>query len=119
MPLPEIETSLDEAALARLLRVAHGSWKREGETLTKTFTFRGWKHAIEFVDRVAKAAETLNHHPDIHIERYKNVRIVTTTHATKKLSDADLYLAYKIEALADPFDYADPTSPRPPTLPRA
>jgi 4a-hydroxytetrahydrobiopterin dehydratase len=120
MPLPEIETTLDEAALARLLRVARG-WTREGETLTKTFTYRGWKHAIEFVDRVAKVAEKLEHHPDIHIEGYKKVRIVTTTHATNKLSDADLYLAYQIEAVADPYDYADPTSPspRPPTLPRA
>ncbi len=117
MPLPEIERTLDEAALARLLRVAHG-WTREGETLTKTFTYRGWKHAIEFVDRVAKVAEKLNHHPAIHVEGYQRVRIVTTTHATKKLSDADLYLAYLIEGIADPYDYADPAGPGLPMLPR-
>jgi 4a-hydroxytetrahydrobiopterin dehydratase len=97
MPLPERETRLDQAALAALL--ASGSWTREGETLTKTFRMTGWKDAIAFVDRVARAAEELDHHPDIHVERYRYVRVVTTTFATKKLSDADVALARRIDDL--------------------
>jgi 4a-hydroxytetrahydrobiopterin dehydratase len=98
MPLPDIETRLDQAALAALLASGSG-WTREGETLTKTFRMKGWKDAIAFVDRIAKAADELNHHPDIHVEGYRNVRITTTTHATKKLSDADVELARRIDAL--------------------
>jgi len=48
MPLPEIETTLDEAALAALLASGAG-WAREGEELTKTFRRKGWKDAIAFV----------------------------------------------------------------------
>jgi 4a-hydroxytetrahydrobiopterin dehydratase len=100
MPLPDIETRLDEAALAAWLPAS--GWTREGETLTKTFRMKGWKDAIAFVDRVAKTADELNHHPDIHVEGYRNVRITTTTHATKKLSDADVALARRIDEVANP-----------------
>lgn len=98
MPLPERETRLDEAALSELLASGSG-WTREGETLTKTFRMKGWKDAIAFVDRIALAAEELDHHPDIHLERYRNVRVVITTFATKKLSDADVALARRIDTL--------------------
>lgn len=94
--LPELETHLDASALADL--VTNGGWTRDGETISKTFRCKGWKDAIAFVDRIAKAADEVNHHPDIHVEGYRTVRIVTTTHATKKLSDADVALARRIDA---------------------
>ena len=94
--LPDLETHLDESAAMALVRDA--GWTRDGETITKTYRCKGWKDAIAFVDRVAKAADEVNHHPDIHVEGYRTVRIVTTTHATKKLSDADVLLAQRIDA---------------------
>lgn len=97
MPLPENETRLDEAALARLL--AAGAWRRDGEALTRTFTFKGFKSAMAFANRVAEAATAANHHPDIHIERYRTVRIVLTTHATGGVSGADVELARRIDEL--------------------
>lgn len=97
MVLPEKETHLDEAALAQLL--AEGNWRRDGNTITRTFTFKGFKGALAFVNRVAEAAIAANHHPDIHLERYKTVRIVSTTHATGGISDADVDLARRIEAV--------------------
>ena len=96
MALPEHETRLDEVALAKLLASSPG-WSREGEALTKTFRCKGWKRAIAFVERIAAAAAELDHHPDIHVERYRNVRVVTTTFATGKLSDADVALARRID----------------------
>lgn len=100
MPTPENETRLDEAGLARLL--AGGEWRREGSAITRTFTFKGFKAAMAFANRVAEAANVANHHPDIHIERYRTVRIVLTTHATGGISDADIELARRIDELAAP-----------------
>lgn len=97
MAPPENETRLDEAALARLL--AAGAWQREGNAITRTFTFKGFKAAMTFANRVAEAANVANHHPDIHIERYRTVRIVLTTHATGRISDADVELARRIDDL--------------------
>jgi 4a-hydroxytetrahydrobiopterin dehydratase len=97
MALPENETRLDEAALARLLD--GGAWRREGDAITRTFTFKGFKGAMAFANRVAEAANAVNHHPDIHVERYRMVRIVLTTHATSGISDADVELAGRIDGL--------------------
>ena len=98
MPLPENETRLDESGLASLLSSGTG-WTRDGGTLTKTFTFKGFKGAVGFVNRVAEAANAANHHPDIHLEAYKTVRIVLTTHIAHGLTDADVALAKKIDEL--------------------
>jgi len=98
VPVPENETRLDETALASLLESGAG-WRRDGNTLTKTFTFKGFKGAVAFANRVAEAANAANHHPDIHLERYKTVRIVLTTHATGGISDADVELAGRIDAV--------------------
>ncbi len=96
MPPPENETRLDEAGLASLLASGAG-WTREGGSLTKTFTFKGFKAAIAFVNRVAEAANAANHHPDIHLEGYKRVRIVLTTHIAHGLTDADVALAKQVD----------------------
>ena len=98
MPLPEGETRLDEAALASLL-ASDAGWTRDGAALTKTFTFKGFRGAVAFVSRVGEAANTANHHPDVHLERYKTVRIVLTTHIAHGLTDADLHLAKAIDAV--------------------
>jgi 4a-hydroxytetrahydrobiopterin dehydratase len=99
MPLPERETRLDADALASWL--PDSGWRRDGEALTKTFRCKGWKSAIAFIERIGRAADEVDHHPDVHLERYRNVRIVTTTFATGKLSDADVALAQRINEVAD------------------
>ncbi|MEK6206226.1 MAG: 4a-hydroxytetrahydrobiopterin dehydratase [Chloroflexota bacterium] len=98
MPVPENETRLDEGALASLLAAGTG-WSRDGDSLTKTFTFKGFKGAMAFVNRVGEAANAANHHPDIHLEAYKTVRIVLTTHVAHGLTDADVDLAKTLDGL--------------------
>ena len=98
MPVPENETHLDEAALASLLASGTG-WTRDGGTLSKIYMFKGFKGAMAFVNRVAEVATAANHHPDIHLEAYKTVRIVLTTHVARGLTDADVALAKKIDEL--------------------
>jgi 4a-hydroxytetrahydrobiopterin dehydratase len=99
VPVPENETRLDEAALASLLTSGTG-WTREGNAITKTYTFKGFNGALAFVNRVAEAAAAANHHPDIHLEAYKTVRIVLTTHVAHGLTDADVHLAKELDVLA-------------------
>ena len=93
---PESEKRLDDGALKTLLESGTG-WRREGNALTKTYTFKGFKGAMSFANRVAEAANAANHHPDIHIEGYNKVRVVLTTHATGGISDADVALAKEID----------------------
>ena len=64
---------IPEAELAGYLaRVPQ--WTREGIEITRTFTFRNFREAMEFVVQVALLAERADHHPDIDI-RYKHVTL--------------------------------------------
>jgi 4a-hydroxytetrahydrobiopterin dehydratase len=101
VPPSENETRLDETALTSLLAAGTG-WRRDGDALTKTFAFKGFKSAVAFVNRVAEAANAANHHPDVHLERYKTVRIVLTTHIAHGLTDADIELARAIDLAERP-----------------
>lgn len=75
-------------------------WERDGAVISKRFRFKGFKAAIAFVNRVAEVVNRANHHPDIHLEHYKHVRLVLTTHATKSISQADIDLARDIDGVA-------------------
>lgn len=99
MTVPESEHRLDEPLLTELLGELDG-WERDGEAISKTFTLKGFTGAIAFANRVAEAATAADHHPDIHVERYKTVRIVLTTHVSHGISQADIDLARAIDAIA-------------------
>ena len=54
-------------------------WGNSNQKLEKTFKFKDFNGAIDFVNKVAKIAETQNHHPDIEI-KYNKVKISITDH---------------------------------------
>lgn len=74
-------------------------WARRGEVLTKTFIFPAFADGIEFVRKVATAADAANHHPDIDI-RYTKIICALSTHDAGGITQSDLSLAAAIETLA-------------------
>jgi 4a-hydroxytetrahydrobiopterin dehydratase len=75
-------------------------WARRGEVLVKTFTFPAFADGIEFVRRVARAADEANHHPDIDI-RYTKILCSLSTHDAGGITQNDLDLAATIESVAN------------------
>jgi 4a-hydroxytetrahydrobiopterin dehydratase len=73
-------------------------WSRRGDALSKTFIFDRFADAIAFVDRVAKVADEMDHHPDIDI-RYTKVTMVLSTHDAGGITSSDLKLAERIESV--------------------
>ena len=71
-------------------------WSRRGDTLTKTFAFERFTDGISFINRVAKVADEMNHHPDIDV-RYTKITIVLSTHDAGGITQSDLELAERIE----------------------
>lgn len=65
----------------------------------KTFTFANFIEAFGWMASAAIVAEKLNHHPE-WFNVYKTVKVTLTTHDTGGLSDLDLKLAQKMDALA-------------------
>lgn len=83
-----------QRALGRL-----SGWSRRGDTLVKTYTFGSFSDGIAFVNRIAKAADKMDHHPDIDI-RYTKITCTLSTHDAGGVTDADLTLAQEIEKTA-------------------
>ena len=75
-------------------RLAH-----DGKRIRKDWVVKHFVAGIEFFDAVAKLAEEEQHHPDLHIEGYRNVWIEIWTHAIGGLSENDFILAAKIDLL--------------------
>jgi 4a-hydroxytetrahydrobiopterin dehydratase len=67
-------------------------WKIESGELVKTFTFKDFREALAFVNKVGEAAEAAGHHPDIDI-RYNRVRLALVTHDAGGLTEKDFKLA--------------------------
>jgi 4a-hydroxytetrahydrobiopterin dehydratase len=94
------EERLEDPLLTELVSGLDG-WTSDGVRLEKTFVRKGWKSAIAFVNAIAEAATAADHHPDIHVEGYKRVRVVLTTHISKGISRSDIALAKTIDRLAE------------------
>ena len=76
-------------------------WARRGDVLTKTYTFKKFSEGIDFVQRIARAADKMDHHPDIDI-RYTKITCTLQTHDAGGITDDDLTLAGTIEKLVEP-----------------
>lgn len=69
----------------------------EGINILKEFVFKNFKEVLSFVNKVGEIAENEQHHPDINIYDYKNVKITLSTHSIKGLSKNDFIMAVKID----------------------
>jgi 4a-hydroxytetrahydrobiopterin dehydratase len=74
------------------------AWERHGDEIVKTRRGKDFSDALAYVNAVGGLAEEMNHHPDIDI-RWNTVTLRLTTHSEGGLTDLDLDLARRIDAL--------------------
>ena len=67
-------------------------WSKRAKTISRTFEFEGFLKSIAFVNRIARKAQKMNHHPDIVI-RFNKVTLQLTTHDEGGLTGKDFSLA--------------------------
>lgn len=79
--------------------LAGTEWRREGESIVRDLKFDDFAAAMAYVNRVADLAEEVNHHPDILVHGWNRVRLTLTTHSAGKLTDNDVQMARRIDAL--------------------
>ena len=71
----------------------------DGQRIRKDWTVKNFMAGLDFFNRCAEVAEADGHHPDLHIEGYRNVSVELWTHAIGGLSENDFILAAKIDKL--------------------
>jgi 4a-hydroxytetrahydrobiopterin dehydratase len=71
----------------------------DGKRLHRSWVAKSFQAGIDFFNKVAALAEEQGHHPDLHLEGYRNVSIDLWTHAIGGLSENDFILAARISEL--------------------
>ena len=75
-----------------------GGWKVVGEHhLEKEYTFKNFRTALDFTDRVGELAEAQGHHPDIYLA-WGRVKLTIWTHKIDGLTESDFIFAAKADA---------------------
>ena len=90
---------LTKVEIQNYLKQVSSEWKLSGIRIVRELKFKNFKEALVFVNKVGDIAEKEGHHPDIHIERWNQVRIELYTHAINGLHENDFIVAAKIDKL--------------------
>ncbi len=69
------------------------------QRLRRSWVVKNFRAGMDFFNKVAALAEREGHHPDLHLEGYRNVSIELWTHAIEGLSENDFILAAKINEI--------------------
>ena len=79
----------------------HEGWylTHDGQRIRKDWKVKNFMAGMDFFKKCAEVAEADGHHPDLHIEGYRNVSVELWTHAIGGLSENDFILAAKIDQL--------------------
>ena len=74
-------------------------WTRDGKGIARVFQFVNFLEAMEFVNKIAAAAEAANHHPDIAID-YNKVALTLVSHDAGGVTQRDIRMAGTINTVA-------------------
>ncbi|MDX1419461.1 MAG: 4a-hydroxytetrahydrobiopterin dehydratase [Rubricoccaceae bacterium] len=92
-------TPLSDDRIADALAGLDG-WSRDGDRITKTYRFAGFREAVAFIVRVGFVCDAHDHHPEL-TNVYDRVGLAFNTHdAGGKITEMDLALARAIDAMA-------------------
>ena len=92
--------ALEGDALEELLEQLDPAWEIVNDHhLVREFAYPDFKEALEFANRVGALAESVNHHPDLHVA-WGRCRVVVWTHKVNGLTETDFVFAAKAERLA-------------------
>lgn len=94
-----VDPCTPDEAKQQLEKLSGWSLVKEGQRIRKEWTVKHFMAGMAFFEEVARIAEDDGHHPDIHLEGYRNVAIELWTHAIGGLSENDFILAAKIDEL--------------------
>jgi 4a-hydroxytetrahydrobiopterin dehydratase len=103
MPRPPA-LSADEvaAALEQLPK-----WSGNETGITRSIRESSFTAAVDRLVDIAAEADEMDHHPDVDL-RYRTLHLMLVTHSAGGVTELDLELARRIDALVDP-DFSNPS----------
>ncbi len=90
---------LTREQIVPLLAQLDTQWQvEEDRKLVKSYRFRNFVQAVDFVNRITTVAEAEGHHPDLYVA-WGKVDVFLWTHKIDGLTESDFYMAAKIDRI--------------------
>jgi 4a-hydroxytetrahydrobiopterin dehydratase len=71
-----------------------------GKKLQRSFTAKNFKAAMMYLNKAAEIAEAQQHHPDLHLVKYREVVVEIWTHSLNGITENDFILAELLDSIA-------------------
>ena len=68
------------------------NWSQRSNAIGRTYRLDGFLNSLAFVNRIARDAQKINHHPDIDI-KFDQVTLTLTTQGEAGITEKDFALA--------------------------
>ena len=73
-------------------------WTGDTDGIHRAVELPGFRDAVAAIVAIADVAEEMDHHPDIDL-RWRTLRIAVVTHSAGGVTELDLELARRVDAL--------------------
>ena len=73
-------------------------WSGDADGLRRTVELPGFRDAVAAIVAIADVAEAMDHHPDVDL-RWRTLHLTLVTHSAGGVTELDLELARRIDAL--------------------
>jgi 4a-hydroxytetrahydrobiopterin dehydratase len=73
-------------------------WSGDGDGIRRTAELPTFRDAVDAIVAIADVAEEMDHHPDVDL-RWRTLHLMLVSHSAGGVSDLDLQLARRIDAL--------------------
>jgi 4a-hydroxytetrahydrobiopterin dehydratase len=74
------------------------AWSGDADGIERTAELPSFRSAVDAIVAIAAVAEEMDHHPDIDL-RWRTLRIAVVTHSAGGVTELDLELARRVDAL--------------------
>jgi 4a-hydroxytetrahydrobiopterin dehydratase len=73
-------------------------WSGDGDAIRRSAELPSFRAAVDAIVRIADVAEEMDHHPDVDL-RWRTLHLTLSTHSAGGVTDLDVELARRIDAL--------------------
>ena len=94
----------DDEITSRIRMVGPWEYDSEDKILIRETMFKDFMEAMGLLNKLAEAAEKINHHPDMTLCEYSRVIVTTTTHDAGGITDNDIQLAQGFGEILEGYD---------------
>ena len=96
--MPRPEPLSPDALSAALADLTH--WSGDGGAIRRDAELPSFRAAVDAIVAIADVAEEMDHHPDVDL-RWRTLHLTCATHSAGGVTELDVELARRIDAIVD------------------